>query len=162
MKDFMEEKDAEALALMGKAFIKMPRTVAKQMLSENKAERLAGRLYLSLICLCYYAEGNVTLSNNVTVLCRKGEYVGSYRKLSEQVGIDYGSIRRLLAKLKKRKQIEISPVEGGSRIRVCGYLQFILPPEDEKAGPAQPLDEAAKKTIMRKEDTDRNDKTPFF
>lgn len=156
-----EEKDLLALELFGKSFIKLPRIIGDQAFGKNRATSMRGLLLLALISLCRYTDGYVVL-NERKINCRPGEYVGTHADLSQRTGIAIGSVARLLKRLARENLIEVTVLEGGSRIRVSGYSQFILPKEDEKAGPAQPLDEAAKKTIMRKEDTDRNDKTPFF
>lgn len=156
-----EEKDLLAQELFGKGFIKLPRFVGDQAFGKNRAKSMRGLLLLALINLCRYTDGYVVL-NERKINCRPGEYVGTHSDLSQRTGIAIGSVARLLKRLARENLIEVTVLEGGSRIRVSGYSQFILPKEDEKAGPAQPLDEAAKKTIMRKEDTDRNDKTPFF
>lgn len=131
MKDLNGIRDARALKWMGNAFIKIPWTIVKQIFGNGEEERLTGILHLALICLCYHTDGYVAVRKE-KIPCARGEYVGSYRKLSRKTGISFGTVSRLLEKLESRGLVEISLVKGGSRVRVCGYSQFMLNPEATK------------------------------
>lgn len=123
----MEEKSVrkELLALnyFGNSFIKVPRKLVSKMFSRNEAERSLGQLHFTLFCLCNHTDGFVTLGYYY-VKCRRGEFVGTYRMLSELSGLSLGTTVRQLNKLEEMNLIEISKVVGGSRITVCGYNDF--------------------------------------
>lgn len=145
MRNLNEKKDCLALELLGKAFIKLPRAVSNRAFVGNWAKNLCGRLHLALICLCRFTDGYVML-NGKKETCFAGEYVGTHQDLADCTGIAVGSIYRLLKQLSAENLIEVTVIEGGSRIRVCGYTQYILAPELlESKGKIEPV----KKSITR-------------
>lgn len=125
MSELAAKKDAKALEAFGKGFVKVPRQIMKLFFSEKATDRLLGKMYFSLICLCNFADGHVFL-NGEKVFCAAGEYVCTHRVLSAKTHIQLGSISRLLHSLSDLNLIEVTVIEGGSRIRVCGYAQYGL------------------------------------
>lgn len=168
MESYSLEKEKIAIDYLTGAYIKMPRRIFLQMISKSVSERRTGWFHLLLIGLCYHTDGHVTLKN-CKISCRRGEYVGSYQHLSEVSGFSINSTRRIINKLTSKGLIDVMRVEGGTRIRVCGY-QVIAEAQQTDPGkpfasspktPAQ-LSEASKSLIMRKEDADMNPEIQFF
>lgn len=164
MSDLSFIKDAEALEQFGKGFIKLPRSIGKLYFSEKEKEHILGKMYFSLIYLCNFADGYAIL-NGEKISCRAGEYVCTHRILSAKTHINIGSISRVLRGLSDLNLIEISPVDRGSRIRVCGYAQFIQPSEANVKKPTPPKKAALPKKPIRdfsfKVLTEEDFKKPF-
>lgn len=138
MRNLNEKKDCLALELLGKGFIRLPRSVGDRAFVGDWTKNLCGRLHLALICLCRYKDGYMML-NGKKETCFAGEYVGTHQDLADCTGIAVGSIYRLLKQLSAENLIEVTVIEGGSRIRVCGYMQYILAPElPESKGKIEP------------------------
>lgn len=124
MEYLKSEKDLKASAYLGTSFLKMPWRILRQMVSEDPSERLMGQLHVTLFGICYHTPGWVSLGSN-QVFCDQGEYVGSYRHLAGVSGLKVGSIPRLLGLLEEKALIEVNVLKGGSRIRICGYKDFM-------------------------------------
>lgn len=130
MRQENKEHERVALEYMGHSFVKVPRVLYNKTLSPEKEERMLAWLHLVLFISCNFDDRVVKLGN-CQVVSYRGEYVGSYRELSRLSGMPFGSISRLLEKLKKRKLVEIVRVPGGSVIRVNGYDKFCFASEKE-------------------------------
>ncbi|MBB4621111.1 hypothetical protein [Parabacteroides faecis] len=65
------ENESVALDYMGKAFIKIPRSIMDRLDSTRLVERQMARLHLCLFGLCYHTDGYVMLDNR-KVSCRRG------------------------------------------------------------------------------------------
>ena len=110
------ENESVALDYLGNAFIKIPRSIIDRLNSVRLVERQMARLHLCLFGLCYHTDGYVML-NNRKVYCRRGEYVGTQRRLAEVAGINPGSLSRLIDKMVKLQLISVTHIPGGSRIQ---------------------------------------------
>ena len=117
------ENESVALDYLGNAFIKIPRSIIDRLNSVRLVERQMARLHLCLFGLCYHTDGYVMLDNR-KVYCRRGEYVGTQRRLAEVAGINPGSLSRLIDKMVKLQLISVTHIPGGSRIWVKGYAAF--------------------------------------
>lgn len=126
MKERKSEKELFALNFLGKAFLKLPRTLIAQTFGPKEPERSLGRMHLTLFCLCNHTEKIVHVGN-YSIKCPRGEYAGTYRMLALLSGLSLGKVGRLLAKLQEMGLINILKVPGGSRIKVYGYDDFTFP-----------------------------------
>ena len=117
------ENESVALDYLGNAFIKIPRSIIDRLNSVRLVERQMARLHLCLFGLCYHTDGYVMLDKR-KVYCRRGEYVGTQRRLAEVAGINPGSLSRLIDKMVKLQLISVTHIPGGSRIWVKGYAAF--------------------------------------
>ena len=64
--------DMKALAYFGKAYLKIPRVILDKLFSDNKNDRLIGKMHLLLYCICNYADGYVTVDGQL-MFCKRGE-----------------------------------------------------------------------------------------
>lgn len=126
------ENEMKAVDFMGRSFIKVPCIMMNNLLDINSYKRKKGLLHLSLFGLCYHTDGYVKVKNR-RVLCARGEYVGTYRDLADLTGIGISSIYRIMHSLVKQRLVEVTAVEGGSRIRVYGYEEFTSKPVSESS-----------------------------
>lgn len=136
------ENEKIALDYLGKAFIKIPRSMMDHLDSVRLVERQMARLHLCLFGLCYHTDGYAML-NNRKVSCRRGEYVGTQLRLSEITGIRPGSLSRLIDKLVKLQLISVTHIPGGSRILVKGYDVFTRIQESKETPKNAPATDAA-------------------
>ena len=105
------ENESVALDYLGNAFIKIPRSIIDRLNSVRLVERQMARLHLCLFGLCYHTDGYVMLDNR-KVYCRRGEYVGTQRRLAEVAGINPGSLSRLIDKMVKLQLISVTHIPG--------------------------------------------------
>lgn len=168
MESYNIEKEQIAANYLAGSYVKIPRKLFVQMTSKSSFERKVGWFHLLLIGLCFHTDGYALL-NKRKVTCRKGEYVGSYRALSEASGFSLATIGRLIKRLSSQGLIDVMRLEGGTHIRVCGYLVIAESRPSEPGNPAQlpatkpdGLSDASKNIIMREEDTNTNQETNFF
>lgn len=136
------ENESVALDYLGNAFIKIPRSIIDRLNSVRLVERQMARLHLCLFGLCYHTDGYVML-NNRKVYCRRGEYVGTQRRLAEVAGINPGSLSRLIDKMVKLQLISVTHIPGGSRILVKGYTTFTWIQESKETQKSTPATDAA-------------------
>lgn len=152
MKDLNLENDQKALDYFGRSFLKIPWRIVRQMLSDDPSERLLGQLHVALFGLCYHTRGFVMLGDR-RVPCDQGEFIGTYRRLAHLSGIKEGTLPRLLYRLKELHLIEMSTLKGGTRIRLCGYKEFMaLNPMDAAARSAA---QSCKAKTLAKQMADR-------
>lgn len=168
MESYNFENERIAIDYLSGSFVKIPRKILIRMISKVPFERRVGWFHLLLIVLSFHTDGFVML-NGRKVACWQGEYVGSYRGLSEISGYSITTVSRLLKKLIVQNLIVVMRLEGGTRIRVCGYRIIFNPPESGSGKPPQcpvtppdKLSEASKKMIMRETDAIINLETQFF
>lgn len=121
--DELKERVECKLESLGKSFVKMPRKVLAMSFSHQKNDRMYARIFMALVSMCYFKEGVVKLGKYVYI-CRRGEYLGSYRELANRTDVSFGSIGYYLKALSDDGLIEYEPVAGGSRIKVCNYDFF--------------------------------------
>lgn len=136
------ENESVALDYLGKAFIKVPRSIMDRLNSLRLVERQMARLHLCLFGLCYHTDGYVMLDNH-KVSCRRGEYVGTQLRLAEVAGISPGSLSRLIDKMVKLQLISVTHIPGGSRILVKGYTTFTWIQESKETQKNTPATDAA-------------------
>lgn len=136
------ENESVALDYLGKAFIKVPRSIMDRLNSLRLVERQMARLHLCLFGLCYHTDGYVMLDNH-KVSCRRGEYVGTQLRLAEVAGISPGSLSRLIDKMVKLQLISVTHILGGSRILVKGYTTFTWIQESKETQKNTPATDAA-------------------
>lgn len=118
--------DLKALEYFGKAYVKIPRILMKQLFSSDKHERMKAQLHWLLYCNCYYTDGYISV-NGQQVYCRRGEYIGTYEELAGMLGVDSRTIRRYVDMLISNSFIEVRKVLRRICFRVCGYDYFTDP-----------------------------------
>ena len=167
MKEKNVEKELHALSYLGNSFIKIPRKIITRMFSLKDTERSLGQIHFALFCMCNHTEGIVRLGNHY-IKCRRGEYAGSYRELSDASGLSLGATARWLKRLQEMHLIDICKVPGGSRISVYGYNDFsfssditkmhiaVKEEKEEAADAAARMREAEKKIGGRRMPSSRN------
>lgn len=150
------ENEKVALEYLGKSFVKTPRSIMNRLNSSYLPEQQMARLHLCLFGLCYHTDGYAILDNR-KVVCRRGEYVGTQKRLAEIAGINIGSLSRLINWMKKQQLITVNHLPGGSRIHVNGYDAFTWVTEtketasdESSANAAAQMAEAEKKMGGRK------------
>lgn len=119
-------KTEEALQVLGKSYLMIPRSVCANLYAFDDMQSEMAWLHLTLLIRCNYAEGPV-LFNRRTYTCRKGEYIGTYNRLSEYTRLTYSTVRRLLIVLKEQGLIEITRLRGGVAIYLYGYAEYTCP-----------------------------------
>lgn len=139
----MKEKSVQedrVSGFLGQSFVRIPRKVLAMVFHGKGQEKTVGLVYLMLLSEVYFAEGRVVLQKR-SYICKRGEYMGTCKALSEGIGMSMASVRRGLKWLKEEGLIEISPLEDGCRIRVCGYhgMMAVRPAESLGKG-GKPVD----------------------
>lgn len=125
-KDEEKKKTKAALSILGNAYIVVPRSIFADLYGSDKEEREAAWLYLLLLVQCNYEDRPVML-NGIMYNARRGEYIGTYRRLSEMARIPFGSIRRLINFLVKKGLIDSTKLSAGLRIFLYGYHELTCP-----------------------------------
>lgn len=168
MENYNSEKEQMAINYLSGSYIKIPRKIFVQMCSKSSFERRTGWFHLLLIGLCYHTDGYVVL-DSCKVSCRRGEYVGTYRYLSEISEFNIATVWRLMSRLSSQGLIDVTHLKGGTRIRICGYQaiaesQSVSPnkPSPFPRKPLSELSEASKNQIMRKEIASDDPEIQFF
>jgi hypothetical protein len=118
-----QEKEKVVLSAWGKPYIRVPRFLINYMLRSKGDDRQAAILHLLLMTLCNFSDTKRVI-NHKEELCRRGEYVGTYRELSDHLGLYYKKVRWLLDKLAESNWIEITPIVKGIRVYLYGYDAF--------------------------------------
>jgi DNA-binding MarR family transcriptional regulator len=123
--NYLEEKDSTGKKnpdskAWGKSYIKLPRRLIFSMLCSSGKERNLKFLHLTLLCLCYYNEGEVIVNGEV-IICRRGEWIGMLSELASFAGMSRSTIQRLLKTLSERDLVEITRMKQGMRIYLNGY-----------------------------------------
>lgn len=132
MNDYCIENEQIAGDYLGKAYLKVPRTILNQLHAKSVVTRQQGQLHLLLFVSCFFTDGYVVL-NERPVSCRKGEYVGTQSELARWSKIHPSTVSVLLHKMENEKLITLNHIPGGSRIRVNGYVEFTAVPEETEA-----------------------------
>lgn len=119
-----KSRDAKSLCYLGKAYVKIPRAILQRMMSDDKTERMIGRLHGILFALCSY-EAGIVYVDTTPVFCEKGEYITTYEYLAKQLETSVRSLRRYVTVLLDESLIEVRRVAKRSCFRVCGYELFV-------------------------------------
>lgn len=106
-----------------KPFIILPRLVFTRLYADDEMERLIGRMYLTLLLQAYHTDGVALVGEN-EIPCRKGEYFGSLRCLSDLMRVSYSTVHRLLKRLVEEGLISITKSVFGTHITVIGYAEI--------------------------------------
>ncbi|WP_455637926.1 hypothetical protein [Parabacteroides sp.] len=97
--------------------------MAEELFSHDKNKSMAARIHFVLFQKCNYADGYVCIGKK-QVLCRKGEYITTYKALAQLVGINDQSVRRYVKSLIDRSLVEVRRVATHVCFRICGYAYF--------------------------------------
>lgn len=130
---------------LGKAFIKMPRSILNMSFRPESKERQLGQIFILLLTNAFYIDGFVRLSGHKHS-CRRGEYVGNYQMISDCTGINPNSIGRFLRILEREHLITRNTVYGGIRVGIRDYETFMgVEPETGNAKAVPSLAELEKR-----------------
>jgi DNA-binding MarR family transcriptional regulator len=126
--NYLEERDSTSkekfvLNAWGKSFIKLPRRLVFSKLCSSGKERNLNALHLTLLCICYYSDGEVIVNGEV-IICRRGEWIGTLSELASFTGMSRPTVQRLLKTLSERNLIETTRMKQGMRIYLYGYDEF--------------------------------------
>lgn len=115
--------DEKALQYFGKAYLKIPRIFVDQFFGLGKTDDNLTQLHGILFVNCNYADSYVCI-NGEQVLCRKGEYITTYKHLASWFHITPRTARRYINLLEERCLVEVRNIPNRICIRVCGYAEF--------------------------------------
>lgn len=146
--------DMKALAYFGKAYLKIPRVILDKLFSDNKNDRLIGKMHLLLYCICNYADGYVTVDGQL-MFCKRGECITSQEDLAKKLEVCRRTVKRHLDTLANNSLIEVRRIGDHLNLRVCGYDQFIA-----STSPFAPETSAVCRT--KEEKNINQDNTPRF
>ncbi|GEM_PF-1790283 len=134
MNDLRNENDKTKLALsvMGNGYVIIPRNVFMDLYGDSEAECQTAWLYLALWICCNY-EDRYVIINNMTFMCKRGEYIGTYQYLSRITKFTYNTVRRLIKLLAKRGLIKTKRLPVGISIYIYGYHELTCPGNTKKA-----------------------------
>lgn len=107
-----------------KGFLKVPNEVLGQIYSEQIVNRLCGLLYLCILFHAYFAEAYLVI-NSKSVLCKRGEWITTYRIIEEKTRIARSCISDLLDILTKEGKITVDKYGRFTCITVCGYNKLM-------------------------------------
>lgn len=123
---------------LGQSYVLIPRKVLTMLFHGEGRDRSVGMVYLALFSEAFFKDGQVCL-NNRYYACKRGEYVGIREELAKNCGISIATLHRDLAWLKEKELIGLTRLNGGIRVRVCGYdsIMGICRKETEKEVPGR-------------------------
>lgn len=116
--------EMKALAYFGKAYLKIPRVILDKLFSNNKNDRLIGKMHLLLFCICNYADGYVTVDGQL-MFCKRGECFTRQEDLAKKLEVCRRTVKRHLDTLENNSLIEVRRIGDHLNLRVCGYDQFM-------------------------------------
>lgn len=123
MLNYCAENEKIAAEYLGVAYLKVPRVILDQLVSESTSVRQQGLLHFVLFASCYYGDSIVVYKGNV-VKCFVGDYVGTQAKLAEMSGIHLTTVGHLLRRMVDKKLICMTRIPGGCKIHLYGYAAF--------------------------------------
>lgn len=137
----MGTTENKAFIFYSKGFLKVPNVILGKIYSGQVYARWYGVLYL---CLLYHASFRErdTAFNAQTVVCRRGEWVTSYRIIEEKTGIPRSCLRDLLETLVEDGLISIKRFARFTVITIIGYdswFKIPVSPAPSPTGPPPPL-----------------------
>ncbi|MCD8137954.1 MAG: hypothetical protein LUH01_19180 [Parabacteroides gordonii] len=91
----MKQSKIKSLKTLSKGFLKVPNDVLEKIYSKNVITRLCGKLYLCLLYHAYFADGMITVGR-LSIPCKRGEWITTYRTIEEKTGISISCISMLL------------------------------------------------------------------
>lgn len=145
MNDYLSENERIASEYLGSSYVKVPRLTLMMLRSGEPSGRLLWQLHLTLFGACFFVDGVAKL-NGRKVPCKRGEWVGTQKELAEMAAINIGSINRLIRQLEAMHLISVSKIQGGSLIRVNGYISLHAEPakreKEKKLSLSEQLKEA--------------------
>lgn len=118
-----QRNNNQVTALLGKAFVRLPRKILNMSMGSVRKDRDLAKLYIALVTKAFYISGSVSLGR-YRHICRRGEFIGTYDELAILTRISRGSIGYYLRLLAEDRLIVINAVTGGTRIGICGYDYF--------------------------------------
>lgn len=129
-------RDLRALELLGRAYIKVPRVAFNWLFSDDRSERLLGKVYCSLFILSNHTEG-IVFVNKRRVPCGKGELIITYERLAWLTELSRSTVCRYIDILVEKSLVDVRRVEDRTCFRVCGYELFMestMQPEKKGRG----------------------------
>ena len=126
------------VGFLGQSYVLIPRKVLAMLFRGEGRERSVGMVYLALFSEVFFKDGKVFL-NKRYYACKRGEFVGQSEELANRCGRCTKTLNRSLVWLKEKELIGLTRLNGGIRVRVCGYdsIMGICRKEAEKEVPGR-------------------------
>ena len=126
------------VGFLGQSYVLIPRKVLAMLFRGEGRERSVGMVYLALFSEVFFKDGKVFLNKRYYV-CKRGEFVGQSEELAKRCGMCTKTLNRSLVWLKEKELIGLTRLNGGIRVRVCGYdsIMGICRKEAEKEVPGR-------------------------
>lgn len=123
----MKQSKFKALKLITGGFLKVPNYVLENIYSDNPVNNLLGKLYLCVLYHAYYADG-VIMVNAMPIQCKRGEWITTFRHISNKTGIARSNVGALLELLEKNDLIIIRRFRRFTVITICNYDDLMKAP----------------------------------
>lgn len=118
------EKDAKAVRVLGKRYVKVPWAIINRMFDMRLQERRIGLVHLVLLVCSNYTDGVSVVNGNVN-FCKAGEFMSTYDSLSVFVDFSVSTFRRCVLELIDAGLVDVERAGEASRFRVNGYEAFM-------------------------------------
>lgn len=128
----MNEKTNKFNSLEG-GFLKMPREVLNEMIDCRIASHNKHLIFTAILVKAYFVDGKVRFNNQYFV-CRRGEYVGSYKELSEILGLSPSCIGRYIRRLQQEGLLSVVRGQNSIKIIINNYDEICGVTSQIKAG----------------------------
>lgn len=121
-------------------YLKVGRNVLKAFFSGDCEQRRLAGVLLCVQTFAYFAEGMVHL-NNLSYVCRPGEWVTSLTEVASLTGLCRKSVKRSLDRLEKDRFLQVKDLDGYKLVVLMDYEQLIEVKRDDTHVPDIPQTE---------------------
>lgn len=103
-------------------YLKVGRSQLKAFFSGNTEQRQLAEILLCIQTYAYFSEGQVCTTEG-TYICRPGEWITSYTKISGFTGIDRRMVKTRMKRLEHQNLLTIEHLGSYKRITLVNYAE---------------------------------------
>lgn len=123
----MKQSKFKALKLITGGFLKVPNYVLENIYSDNPVNIMLGKIYICSLYHAYYADG-VIVVNAMPIQCIRGEWITTFRDISNKTGIARSNVGPLLEILVKNDLITTRKFHRFTVITINNYDDLMKAP----------------------------------